>query len=206
MLLYALPSFHSSPVRAFPREIKLKSGALCDKILIHLPSRGAPHPFTAPLPERARSVVRFDDLPGSQLLATVSPPPLLTERVKSRLLCAHNFPPVQSPSKAHSCTHATRLNVTFRRSQNLDSTLSPLICVSKTQARDIPRAKEFAQCITRGEHGFMLRRRAVLFQEFPWYARLLCLMESSRNDIRACSQGTMWPLGAKLSSRLTRTV
>ena len=73
---YCMPYllFTPHPFTRFPERLSLSPAHYAIKS--SFPGCSSP-----PLPERARSVVRFDDiLPGSQLLATVSPPPLLTER------------------------------------------------------------------------------------------------------------------------------
>ena len=145
-------------------------------------------------------------------LRLVSPPPHLpvffAECVTSRPLCAQGLPSIQSPSKAHASERSGQRSNVLRfvhpRIQPREDPFPTRRHIKGSSPRDRPR-RGFAQCLTRGEHGFVLRRRAAPFQRLSSYVPLLGLVGYPRRYVRACSQGTMWLLGRDPSSRLTLT-
>lgn len=110
-------------------------------------------------------------LKALSFLRLVSPPPHLfgffAQPATSRSLCAQGSPPIQSPSKAHALERPDQrpdiLPFVHHRIQPRHGPFPTRRHDKDSSPRD-RACWRFAQCLTRGEHGVMLRWRAPPFQ------------------------------------------
>ena len=149
----------------------------------YLSPRGAPHPSVHTFSGRsslAHCLIIFRKV--LNFLRLVSPPPHLpvffAECVTSRPLCTQDLPSIQSPSKAHARERPGQRSNVLRfvhpRIQPRQDPFPTRRHIKDSSPRDRPR-RGVAQCLTRGEHGVVLRRRAAPFQRFSSYVPLLGL-------------------------------